>query len=102
MIDFGIGEVVSYGDLLDELIGLSSEDADELDCLAELEATRDILAVGNSSDRQRAVHRAEIAKGSGEAEALRAVLRSLADEFAIDLDPDAALPNTGRRKKRET
>ena len=98
LIDFGIGEVVSYGDLLDELIGLSSEDADELDCLEELESTRDILAVGNSSDRQRAVHRAEIEKGSDDAAALRSVIRSLADEFAVDLDPDAAPRRAGRRK----
>jgi carboxylate-amine ligase len=85
LIDFGRGAVVPYAELLDEMIELVAEDAEALGCTAEIEATRDIIAKGNSSVRQRAVHQAARDGGASEAEAMDAVVQSLIAEFAMDL-----------------
>ena len=85
LIDFGRGEVVPFADLLDELIALIEEDADFLGCSAEVEAARDILLNGNSSQRQRTVHSAELERTGEDGPAMAAVIRSLIDEFSADL-----------------
>jgi carboxylate-amine ligase len=85
LIDFGRGEVVPFEDLIEELIGLLIPDADVLGCMAELEGVRDILADGNSSERQRAVRQAALDAGSGQEQAMEAVVRSLMDEFKAGL-----------------
>ncbi|MFZ1813201.1 MAG: carboxylate-amine ligase [Rhizobiaceae bacterium] len=86
LIDFGKGEVVPYGELLEELIGLVSDSAAELGCLDEVESARAILKSGTSADRQRAVHAAALSGGADKAEALREVVRSLIAEFGEGLD----------------
>ncbi|MCP5088099.1 MAG: carboxylate-amine ligase [Rhodobacteraceae bacterium] len=85
LIDFGRGEVVPYGDLLEELIGMLEEDAEALGCLAELHSTRRILDSGTSADRQRDVYGASIAAGDQPEDALKAVARSLIAEYSVDL-----------------
>jgi len=85
LIDFGRGEVVPFADLLGEMIHLVAEDADFLGCAAEVEATRDILAKGNSSSRQRAVHAAEMERTGNGDRAMASVIRSLIEEFSADL-----------------
>ena len=40
LVDYGRGELVSYPDLVEELIELVSEDAEELGCVAEVEGAR--------------------------------------------------------------
>jgi len=85
LIDFGRGQVVAFADLLEEMIELGEEDADFLDCSAEIEAARDILAEGNSSRRQRAVHAAELERTGDEDRAMAAVIGSLVEEFSADL-----------------
>ncbi len=85
LIDFGRGHVVPFPDLLDEMIELIVEDADFLGCSAEVEAVRDILAKGNSSERQRAVYAAELERTADEDRAMAAVIRSLIEEFSADL-----------------
>ena len=85
LIDFGLGRVVAYGDLVEEWIEMVAEDAEALDCLPEVAGARDIVAVGNGSDRQRAVRSAELELGRTEAQAMRAVVAAMAREFTADL-----------------
>ncbi len=85
LIDFGRGEVVDFPTLLEELISLVAEDAQALGCLNEVESARDILAHGNSADRQRAAFNDAIQAGDSRDEALRSVVRLLMAEFHADL-----------------
>jgi len=85
LIDFGRGEVVPFPDLLEELIALVAEDAEALGCMAEVDATRDILTAGNSATRQRAVHAAAREETGDPEAAHRAVIRALIAEFTADL-----------------
>ncbi|MCW3780793.1 carboxylate-amine ligase [Defluviimonas salinarum] len=85
LIDFGRLEVVDFPVLLDELVALVAEDAEALGCTAEIEALRDLLETGTSADRQRAVRTDAIEAGDDEAGAMRAVVRSLIEEFHADL-----------------
>lgn len=74
MVDFGKGEVVPYADLLEEVLALVSEDAERLDCVAEVSAARDILERGTSAHRQVAIYETALAAGATEREALYAVV----------------------------
>ena len=85
LIDFGRREVIDFPDLLEELIALVAEDAQALGCLAEVEGARDILAHGNSADRQRAAFDDAIQAGDSRDDALRSVVRLLMAEFHADL-----------------
>ncbi|MFN3146037.1 MAG: carboxylate-amine ligase [Paracoccaceae bacterium] len=86
LIDFGRGEVVPFADLMDELLEATAEDAAALDCEAEVEGLQNILASGNSADRQRKVHAATLERTGGDvAAAHRAVIESLIAEFTADL-----------------
>lgn len=85
LIDFGRGEVVPMAELTEELIALLAVDADQLGCMAEVEGVRDILAVGNSSDRQRKVLRKALDEGQDQGMAMKAVVGSLIEEFSADL-----------------
>ena len=85
LIDFGQGQVVPFSDLLDELIDLLSEDAEHLNCLPELEAARSILAQGNSAERQRKVYAKAVENEESPDSAMRAVIKSLIEEFSADL-----------------
>lgn len=85
LIDFGRGEVVPFEDLVEELIGLLTEDGVVLDSLNEIRGMRDILAQGNSSQRQRAVFAKAQDEGADAPAAMQAVLKELIDEFHADL-----------------
>ncbi len=85
MMDFGRNELVPFADLLDELIEMVAEDAEALECRAEVGAARDILAGGNGADRQRRVRQAGLEGNGDEGEAMKAVLASLVEEFHADL-----------------
>ncbi len=85
LIDFARGEIVPYGELLDELITLVAEDAEALGCLREIEHARSIVTRGTSAMRQRAVRDAAVALGDSEEEALRKVVLHLIEEFEADL-----------------
>lgn len=74
LVDFGKGEIIAFPQLLEELIALTAPDAQRLDCVAEIAATRDILARGTSAHRQIAIHRAAVAKGAEPTEALGQVV----------------------------
>ena len=77
LMDYGRGELVPYGDLVEEIIDLVREDALELGCLAEVEHAREIVSGGTSADRQLATYRASLSAGAGERDALNAVVDEL-------------------------
>ncbi|MEA2779967.1 MAG: glutamate---cysteine ligase / carboxylate-amine ligase [Rhodospirillaceae bacterium] len=80
LVDFGKGRIVPYADLLEELLHLVDEDAEALDCRAEVASARDILKRGTSAHRQRAAYHAALANGAGKDEALKAVVDMLIAE----------------------
>ncbi|MGB5248262.1 MAG: carboxylate-amine ligase [Gammaproteobacteria bacterium] len=82
MVDLAKGQIVSYSELIDELIDIIREDAIELGCLAEVERARDILTRGTSAHRQVAAYQQALAAGASEHEALQAVVDFLVAETA--------------------
>ncbi|MFQ5784236.1 MAG: carboxylate-amine ligase [Alphaproteobacteria bacterium] len=85
LVDFGKGVLVPYRELIEELVELVREDAEALDCVAEVEHAREIAARGTSADRQLRVFRAARADGADESEALRAVVDFLIDDTVSGL-----------------
>ncbi|TVP70701.1 MAG: carboxylate-amine ligase [Rhodobacteraceae bacterium] len=85
LLDIGKGALVPMADLMGELIELLEADAMVLGCLNELRGAQDILAMGTSSERQRAVFAAARDDGATDEEALRAVVHSLIAEFRTGL-----------------
>lgn len=81
LIDFGLGEIVGFDTLLEEMIALTAEDAHALGCQAEVEHARSILAGGTAADRQRAVYQDSIQAEKPTEEALRDVVRHLVDAY---------------------
>ncbi|MDU8912697.1 carboxylate-amine ligase [Aestuariicoccus sp. MJ-SS9] len=81
LIDFGRGEIVSFEDLMNELMEMIGEDAGVLCCLPEIENAKHIVARGTSSTRQRAVAEAAHAAGASHEEQMRAVVGHLIEEF---------------------
>ncbi len=82
LIDFGIGQIVPFEDILEEMIDLVLPHAVALGCAAEVESARNILRDGTSSQRQAAVFDAAIAQGRDTDAALKDVVRSLVSEFS--------------------
>ncbi|TDK49877.1 carboxylate-amine ligase [Antarcticimicrobium luteum] len=82
LIDFGEGAVKPMVQLIDELIGLLSEDAEALGSLAEIAALRPLAEQGTSATRQRRAHAEAKAQGDDPG---RAVVRHLIEEFHADL-----------------
>ena len=85
LIDYGIGEIVPFADLLDEIIELVRPDAEMLDCVEEVEQARDILDRGTSADWQRGALPKAVADDATEKEALIAVVDFLIDETVAGL-----------------
>jgi len=85
LLDIGKGELVEMAQLVNELIALLEADAMVLGCLNELRGAQDILAIGTSAERQRAVHAQALADGADPREALCAVVRALIGEFRTGL-----------------
>ncbi|MCV2872354.1 carboxylate-amine ligase [Defluviimonas sp. WL0050] len=85
LIDFGRLEVIDFSTLMDELIETVAEDAEVLECTAEIEALRGLLDTGTSADRQRIVHADAVEAGDDGPAAMRAVVHSLIEEFHHDL-----------------
>jgi carboxylate-amine ligase len=85
LIDFGLGAIVPYADLLEEIIELIRVDALALDCLPEVEHARTIVTGGTSAHRQIAVYREALAAGADKMEAQRRVVDMLIEETVADL-----------------
>jgi len=84
-VDFGRGERVPYGALLEEVLELVREDAEALDCLAEVERAREIVTRGTSAHHQIAVYDKAMAEGAEDREALAVVVDWLAAETLRDV-----------------
>ncbi len=77
LVDFGKTELVPFADLIEEILELIREDADALNCRAEVEHTRVILARGTSAERQIGIFEAAMANGADRVTALQKVVDSL-------------------------
>tara|TARA_R110000868_G_scaffold80390_13_gene228439 strand:+ start:1761 stop:2933 length:1173 start_codon:yes stop_codon:yes gene_type:complete len=80
LIDFGAGTAVPYTDLIEELIELVEEDAQALDCAAEIQHCRSIAQKGTSAERQLAVFEKARDRGRDDQAALREVVDHLIAE----------------------
>ena len=80
LIDYGVGEIVPYPDLLEEIIELVRPDAEMLDCVEEVERARDIAKRGTSADRQRETFANAMKDGASEKDGLIAVVDFLIEE----------------------
>ncbi|MFQ5775079.1 MAG: carboxylate-amine ligase [Kiloniellaceae bacterium] len=85
LIDFGIGNIVPYAELLEEIIELVRVDALALDCLPEVERARKIVTGGTSAHRQLAVYREALEAGADKMEAQRKVVDMLIEETVAGL-----------------
>ncbi len=84
MLDIGKGTIVPYADLLEEILALIEVDAEELGCVEEVHAARDILLRGTSAHRQVAVYNQAKESGAAEQDALNAVVDWLIEETVRD------------------
>lgn len=85
MIDFGERALVPFPQLIDELLELIAEDAQALNCTAEVEAARTLVQRGTAADRQRRNYARARANGADHFGALRSVVQHLIDEFQANL-----------------
>ncbi len=85
LIDFGIGEIVPYADLLEEMIDLVRVDALALDCLPEVEHARKIITAGTSAHRQLAAYNQALENGADKQQALEKVVDFLIEETVAGL-----------------
>jgi glutamate---cysteine ligase / carboxylate-amine ligase len=89
LFDFGKGELVAFGDLVDELLGMVREDAEALGCRPEVEHARTIVARGTSADRQTQVYRSLLSRGISKRQALKKVVDQLISD-TVDGTEDSA------------
>ena len=85
LIDFGIGHLVPFPELIDEILELIADDAQKLDCVDEVANAKGILERGTSADRQRSVYEAALVAGADDREALIEVVDFLIEETVSDL-----------------
>ena len=85
LIDFGRESIVSYAQLLEEIIQRVQEDAEYFGCVAEVEHARTILSRGTSAHRQLARYSEAVDSGADHHEALVAVVDMLIEETTHDL-----------------
>jgi carboxylate-amine ligase len=82
LIDLAKGIIVPHSELVDEMLGIIREDAEELGCLKDVEHARKILADGTSAHRQIASYNKALESGKNEHEALQAIVDMLVEETA--------------------
>lgn len=80
LVDFGRGELVPYGELMDDFLQLIRPDAEAFGCLAEVEHARTIVERGTSAHWQLRAYREALAAGAEERKALEAVVDLLIRE----------------------
>jgi len=79
LMDLGKGELVPYADLIEEILDLIAEDAERLDCVAEIEHARTVVRRGTSAQWQRKVYADAVEAGATPEAALRAVVDMLVE-----------------------
>jgi carboxylate-amine ligase len=104
---FGVGgslieiektRLLPMSDAIEQLLALIHQDAVALDCLAEVEHARTIVARGTSADQQIALYEKLRAKGRTRPEALRAVVDWLVKTTANGDQIPSAPPKRARRR----
>ena len=85
LMDYGLGVLVPFKDLVEELIDMVRPDAEELGCIEAVEHARAIVDGGTSADRQGKVYEAAVAGGANNDEALRAVVDYLVEDTQYKL-----------------
>ncbi|MCY3769173.1 MAG: carboxylate-amine ligase [Gammaproteobacteria bacterium] len=80
LIDFGIGKVVDFSQLLEEMLVLIHEDASEAGCLDEVSHARKIIRRGTSAHRQLAVFNESLEHGDDHKTAMKKVVNWLIAE----------------------
>lgn len=85
MLDLGRRELVPFAELLDEVLELIAPEAEALDCAAEVEHARVILARGTSAHQQLRSYQLALARGVGTHAALVEVVDGLIRDTAADL-----------------
>ncbi len=88
LVDFGRGEIVPFGQLLEEILALVEPDARHFGCEAEVAHAREIARRGTSAHRQLAIFDAALAAGASRNQALAAVVDWLIAETAGGLDAE--------------
>ena len=83
LIDFGRGAIVSYVELLDEILADTREDAEALDCVDEIAHAREIVRRGTSAHRQLRIYRAARDDGLSQEDALAKVVEWLRVETLV-------------------
>ena len=80
LIDFGVGQVVDYSQLLEEILGHIRVDAKELGCVKEVNHARKIVKRGTSAHRQLHKYYKSIESGKSHATAIKNVVDWLRKE----------------------
>ena len=83
LLDLARGQLVPFGELIEEMLSLTEEDAVALDCQAEVAHVRNIITRGTSAHRQLSVYEEALAGGAVHEEALRAVVKFLIEQTAV-------------------
>jgi carboxylate-amine ligase len=78
LLDLARGELVPFGELVEELLSIIRDDAQALGCLAETEHARVILKRGTSAHQQLDLYQLARKQGATDGEALSAVVGWLA------------------------
>ncbi len=86
LIDFGKGELVSFKQLNEEMIGFLLQHAQALGCEKELLHTRTIVERGSSACRQVAVYENQISVGASKEDALKSVVDHLITETMLGVE----------------
>jgi carboxylate-amine ligase len=97
LFDLGKGELVPFGDLVEELLVMLREDAEALGCVPELEHARTIVARGTSADRQVAHYAKLLSQGLSPPDALQGVVDHLIAETVSECGVSA--DRTKRRRR---
>jgi carboxylate-amine ligase len=85
LIDFAKGAVAPFDGLLDEILSMTSDDAQALGCETEIGSVREIMSRGTSAHRQLKAHELAVAAGASPEEALKAVVDTLITDTAEGL-----------------
>lgn len=86
LIDFGKGELVSFKELNEEMIGFLLQHAQALGCEKELLHTRTIVERGSSACRQVEIYERETVAGASKEDALKSVVEHLIAETMLGVE----------------
>jgi carboxylate-amine ligase len=85
LVDFGIGRIVPFDELMRDMLDLVREDAEYFGCVSEVEHVHTILERGTSAHAQLQVYRSARDGGADRIEALRAVVDLLIEQTVSGL-----------------